>query len=133
MSGQRNRLKDYNISNHRYMELYHYCMQYNEWKEMLARMESGLGSASAEQTTAGNVKTDKIANIAIKRAELDAKCKLIEQTAEETDRSLKEYILAAVTRGDTYNYLSTVKGMPCGRALYYKLRRKFYYLLSKKI
>ena len=133
MPRQRNQLKTYNISKHRYMELYHYCMQYNEWKEMLQDMEDGLRSPSEGQTTAGSRKTDKTATIAIKRAELSAKCKLIEQTAEETDKMLKDYILAAVTRGDTYNYLSTIKGMPCSRNLYYKLRKKFYYSLSQKM
>ncbi|MCM1273208.1 MAG: hypothetical protein NC225_12250 [Clostridium sp.] len=133
MPRQRNQLKSYNISKHRYMELYHYCMQYNEWKEELRDIEDGLRSPSKGQTTSCSSKSDKTATIAIKRAELSAKCKLIEQTAEETDKNLKDYILAAVTRGDTYNYLSTVKGMPCGRRLYYELRRRFYYLLSKKI
>lgn len=108
-------------------------MQYNEWKEELQDIEDGLRSSSEGQTTAGSSKSDKTASLAIKRAELSAKCKLIEQTAEETDKMLKDYILAAVTNeGYTYNYLSTVKGMPCGRNLFYKLRKKFYYLLSKK-
>lgn len=134
MPRQRNQLKTYNISKHRYMELYHYCMQYNEWKEELQNIEDGLRSPSEGQTTAGSSKSDITASLAIKRAELSAKCKLIEQTAEETDKMLKDYILAAATNeGYTYNYLSTVKGMPCGHNLYYKLRKKFYYLLSWKI
>lgn len=134
MARQRNQLKSYNISKHRYMELYHYCMQYNEWKEELQDIEGGLRSPSEGQTTAGSRKSDKTASLAIKRAELSEKCKLIEQTAEETDKILKDYILAAVTNeGYTYNYLSTIKGMPCGRRLYYELRRKFYYLISNKI
>ena len=134
MPRQRNQLKAYNISKHRYMELYHYCMQYNEWKAQLQDIEDGLHSPSEGQTTSGGIKTDKTASLAIKRAELSAKCNMIEQTAEETDRVLKDYILAAVTNeGYTYNYLSTVKGMPCGHNLFYKLRKKFYYLLSGKI
>ncbi len=134
MPRQRNQLKAYNISKHRYMELYHYCMQYNEWKAQLQDIEDGLRSPSEGQTTSGGIKTDKTASLAIKRAELSAKCNMIEQTAEETDRVLKDYILAAVTNeGYTYNYLSTVKGMPCGHNLFYKLRKKFYYLLSGKI
>lgn len=131
MPRHRNQLKSYNISKHRYMELYYYCMQYNEWLDFLKSTE-GL-NAHKDEGGRGAQNTSMVENIAIKRAETMQKCKLVEQTAEETDKALKDYIVAAVTEGYTYNYLVTVKGMPCGRNLYYKLRRKFYYLLSKKV
>ncbi len=33
----------------------------------------------------------------------------------------------------TYRYLRDAKGMPCGDQKYYRTRRKFYWLLDKKI
>lgn len=36
------------------MELYHYCMQNNEWKEEPRDIEDGLRSPSEGQTTAGS-------------------------------------------------------------------------------
>ena len=62
------------------------------------------------------------------------KCKLIEQTAMETDSELYQYIIKAVTNEYvTYKYLQTIMNIPCSRNTYYDRRRKFYYLLSKKI
>lgn len=131
MPRQRNVVASYNISKHRYMELYHYCMQYQEWKEELKDMQ---GLRAHENTGGSNGKSDPTAQTAIRMAELDKRCKIIEDTATETDEQLAAYILAAVTReGNTYKYLSLQKKMPCGHNLFYKLRRKFYYLLSKKI
>ena len=45
--------KKYDISKHRFLELYHFCMQYNEWKDELTQRGStllkGVGSYSKEE------------------------------------------------------------------------------------
>ena len=72
--------------------------------------------------------------LAIKRTELEQKCKIIEQTAIETDAELYQWILEGVTSDyATYRYLRDAKGMPCCKNVYYEQRRRFYWLLSKKI
>ncbi|MCM1090562.1 MAG: hypothetical protein NC092_04595 [Butyrivibrio sp.] len=125
----------YQISKHRFYELYHFCLQYNEWKEELANRCDTVKSIepSAAMAARTNAVSDPTANLSIRRAELAQKCELIEETARETDKGLYRYILQAVTNeGVTYNYLRNVMGMPCGKNMYYNRRRKFYWLLSKK-
>ena len=58
----------------------------------------------------------------------------IEQTAIEADPELYPWILEGVTQDyATYRYLRDAKKMPCGKNMYYERRRRFYWLLSKKI
>ena len=72
--------------------------------------------------------------LAIKRLELEEKCKRIEQTAIEADPDIYQWLLEGVTTEyATYRYLRDAKGIPCGKDLYYDRRRKFYYLMSNKI
>ena len=125
----------YKISKHKFLEAYHFCMQYNEWRDELKYNTDTVGSFDYSrvrvQSSGGG---DATADLGGRRAELSRKCELVEQTAIEADSDIYEYILKAVTNeGVTYHYLNTVCGMPCGRTLYYKLRRKFYFLLSSKL
>lgn len=126
--------KKYNISKHRFWELYHYCLQYNEWKSALKLM-GGLNSVSSDgQPKAKNIKSDPTANAAIKASELQHRCSIIEDTAMAADEELHEYILYAVTNEDvTYNYLNTIRQIPCSSKKYYEARSKFYWLLDKRI
>lgn len=127
-------LKKYNISPHKFMELYHHCMQYNEWKnELMYKADTVKSIQVTDMPTAHNT-SDATQELAFRRAELRAKCELVEQTAIEAGGDIAQYLLRAVTNeGFTYNYLKTVLEMPCGKKMYYDRRRKFYWLLSKKI
>lgn len=130
MPRQRNAVARYNISKHRYLELYHYCMQYKEWKADIKELR-GLCTHDGEPQARGIA--NPTASAAMKAAELSKRCVLIEETANEANEELAQYILSAVTdEACTYNVL-LARGMPCGRTLYYQSRRRFYYLLSKKI
>ena len=127
-------LKKYNISPHRFMELYHYCLQYNEWKDELKYKCDTVRGIEITDMPITHSNSDVTQNLAMRRAELNHKCELIESTAKEADSDLCSYILKAVTNeGITYNYLRMVCNIPCGKNMYYSARKKFYYLLSKKI
>lgn len=127
-------MKKYDISVHRFLELYHYCMQYNEWKEELDKDVSNIKSAEVTDMPVAHNQTDPTSSIAIRRQQIADKCKLIEQTAIEADAALYPYILEAVTNeGVTYRYLKMIREIPCGKKMYYDRRRRFYWLLSKKI
>ena len=81
----------------------------------------------------GTEKSDGTAHLAMKRAELEIKCQLIERTAMEADSEIYPYILKAVTNEHVgYNYLQTIMDSPCSRNTFYDRRRKFYYLMSMK-
>ena len=116
------------------MELYHYCLQYNEWQDELKYKCDTVRSIEITDMPTVHNNSDATQNLAMRRAELSNKCKLIEDTAKEADEELCQYILKAVTNeGITYNYLRMVCNIPCGKNMYYSVRKKFYYLLSKKI
>lgn len=124
----------YWISKHRFYELSHYCMQYNEWKDEYKTLESqspkGVNyDGMPHGTDVGN----PTESIGMRMVELRNKMETIEKTAEETDPILAKYILKAVTNEDvTFNYLKQFMDMPCEKDMYYDRRRKFYWLMSKR-
>lgn len=112
---QKKGLKTYEIPQERFLELRYFCLQYNSWKKEL--------SAIPDVT---------IQSQAMRRFELMEKINLVETTAYEAREDLYPYILKAVTNKHiTFPYLEA-NGIPCGRTLFYEVRRKFYYLLDKK-
>ena len=126
--------KKYGISKHRFLELYHFCMQYQEWKDELKYKKDTVKSLEVRESTGGNRSGDATASLAIRRVEIQKKCELIEQTAIEADDDLYQYIIKGVTTEyASYRYLKTVMDIPCGKDMYYDRRRKFYWLLSRKI
>lgn len=127
--------KQYNISKHRFYELYHFCLQYREWKDMLAYKTDTLKSPSlSNMPIAKGGISDKTSELAIDREDISKKVKLLENTAKETDENLAPYIIKAVTNeGITYNYLSTRMDIPCSKNTWYKIRRKFYYNLNENM
>ena len=127
-------LKKYNISPHRFAELRHHCLQYNEWKDELKYKCDTVKSIEITDMPITHGSSDATQALSIRRAELSSKCEIIEQTAKEADLDLWEYILKAVTNENvTYNYLFMTCNIPCGKKMYYDRRRKFYWLLSQKI
>lgn len=132
---RKNAMKKYNISPYRYMELYYYCLQYQEWKDELLYNTSNIKAIdTSDGSTSGYAKSDVIEKLAIRRKELEDKCDLIESSAREADKDIQEYIIKSVTNeGITYNYLKTIMNIPCGERQWYEIRRKFYWILSKKM
>ncbi len=126
--------KKYDISKHRYMELLHHCLQYPEWKEELKNQTHTVRSVNISDLPVSTVKSNPTEELAIRRLQLRAKCEMIEQTVLETDEELYQYILLGVTEEyASYNYLHMMKDIPCSHNTYYARKRKFFYLLSKKI
>lgn len=122
----------YYIDKHRYYELKHFCLQYNEWKKAYASCSEAIIFASRyELMPADDMPSDLTAKYAIKRAQYAERIKMIELAAKEADDFLYPYILKAVTEGLSYPYLKTRMSIPCGRDMYYDRYRKFFWLLSE--
>lgn len=122
----------YYIDKHRYYELKHFCLQYNEWRKAYASCNEAIIFASKfERTQASNIPSDITAKYGMMRAHYDRRIKLIENTAREADEFLYPYILRAVTEELSYTYLKTKLEIPCGRDMYYDRYRKFFWLLSE--
>ena len=125
----------YYLTKHRFYEVYHYAMQYQEWKDEYRTAEQtmrGIAYDGVKVKSSGS--GDALERVAIRLTELSEKIEMLEAVAKETDKDLSEYILRGVTDEQvTYNYLSMVLHIPCSRNTYYSLRRKFYWLLSERL
>lgn len=121
----------YYIDKHRYYELKHFCLQYNEWRKTYALCnESIIFTSNLDKIPSNNIPSDLTAKYAIKREYYRQRIQLIEKIAKETDDYLYPYILKAVTEGVSYPYLKTRLEIPCSRDMYYDRYRRFFWLLS---
>ncbi|MCI8793326.1 MAG: hypothetical protein HFG38_11140 [Eubacterium sp.] len=126
--------REYKLSKNRYKELYYFCQQYSEWKDMLKCSNHTVKSVVLSGMPGSHSFKDQTSELAEKRVGWQEKIDLVEATAEEADPILKNFIIKAVTNdGVTYTYLSQRMEIPCGKNMYYEKRRKFYWLLDKKL
>lgn len=128
------KLEKYGISKKRYKELCGFCEQYPEWKAFLANNIDALKSKEIDGMPYSNVGllSDQTASLAIKRAEIQNKVDLIENTAKEASPELWEYIIKSVCYEMPYWYIRDIMNAPIGRSLFYDTRRYFFWLLDKK-
>lgn len=125
--------KEYYTTKHEFYVAYHFALQYYEWKAERNSLVN-LGTGGSDSEVQGNSISNPTERKGIKIAELTAKIKMVEDSAAEADPVLAKWILDGVTHEDwSYNYLSAKLGMPCGKNMYYQTRRKFYYILIKKL
>ena len=112
----------YYLSKHRYYELKHFCLQYNEWRELYFYAKTQTLHELDDPTGY--------------YASIMADCKhcmeLVERAAAGTDEVLGRYIFKHVITGTTYETLRLLDAIPCGRELFYEYLRKFYWLLSQE-
>ena len=122
----------YYIDKHRYYELKHFCLQYNEWKKAYASCnEAIIFATNIDKMPSSNIPSDLTAKYAMKKVYYAERIKLIEKAAMEADDFLYTYILRAVTEGLSYTYLKSRLEIPCGRDMYYDRYRRFFWLLSE--
>lgn len=122
----------YYITKHAFYTAYHFALQYSDWVSEYKLLTDSL-KGQGMVVGGGGMPGKPTENTGIKRAELSSRIELIEQTAKEADPDLASFILLGATgeKAD-YKYLARL-GMPCSRGTYYDRRRKFYFLLSRKI
>jgi hypothetical protein len=124
----------YKIDKHRYYELKHFCLQYNHWKDMvemyheMANTSYNVIFVSSKPATNQASKTERTA---LECAAYDSLIDLVDRVAEETDPELGNYILIGVTEGLPYDILKLRYNIPCCRDTYYKLYRRFFWILDK--
>lgn len=123
----------YWIDRHRYYELKHFCLQYPTWKKARSALD-GLSKTSINVIPIS--KTNLISSPTEKCAEArlfySDRINMVEKIAKETDDSLYNYILKAVTEGLSYDYLRAKLNIPCCKDTYYNLYRRFFWLLSRE-
>lgn len=123
---------EYWVEKHRYYELKHFCLQYPIWKKAYAALD-GLSKRSLDLTAiqASNQISDPTVKCAEAKMFYAERIKMIEDIANETDSSLSSYILKGVTEEISYDHLKARLDIPCGKDTYYKLYRRFFWLLNK--
>lgn len=103
----------YELSRHRFAELKHFCLQYDEWKhqhQILTKQSLPPPDSAVPKTAYSQA------------------IRLIEMTAEDTNGELAQYILASVTRDVSISMLH----LPCDSKTFDFYRRKFFWLLSER-
>ncbi|MDR1753436.1 MAG: hypothetical protein LBR74_00825 [Eubacterium sp.] len=123
---------EYWIERHRYYELKHFCLQYPIWKKAYIALD-GFGNRPNEllaftKTVSGSDPTAKCAEARLFYSE---RMEMLKRVATETDSSLSSYVLKAITEGLSYDYLKARLEIPCCKDVYYKLYRRFFWLLNK--
>lgn len=124
----------YYIDKHRYYELKHFCLQYNEWKRAFAEIDGYSASSSMAAIGSGGSSSeiyDPTSKYVMMKNFYARRIGLIEDAAIATDPELHTYIIKAVTEGLSYTHLKTKLDIPCGKDTYYKLYRKFFWILNK--
>lgn len=119
------------VEKHRYYELKHFCLQYPIWKKEYAAL-NGLSKRPSELVPikVPNSIGDPTAKCAEAKSYYSDRIKMVESVAHETDADLSSYILKAVTESISYEHLKTRLDIPCSRDTYYKLYRRFFWLLN---
>lgn len=121
----------YYISKHRYYELKHFCLQYDELKKEREQLLNE--SAKSGWWEKFRVEwSDTTSSRAARCESLMKRIKMIEDCAKLTDPVLSNYILRGVTLGESYDVLRTKCDIPCGRDYYYELYHKFFWILDLK-
>lgn len=129
--------KKYGISKYAFIMTRAYCLQYNEWKEKIRNTSNTVRSVETDKDSVStSPPTDPTANLGNKHMELYTKMELVEDTVMEAvgkNTAMYPYLLKYVTTEDATCFKMQQDGMPYGSTLFYETRRKFYYLLSKKL
>ena len=121
----------YWISKHRYYELKHFCLQYQEWKNTYNNIDiEQLPLINLEFKVDTSKVSNPTENIALLKILLSEKMSIIESAAKQADEYLHNYILKGVTEGLSYDNLRTNLNIPCGKDMYYDRYRKFFWILS---
>lgn len=123
--------RTYYISKHRYYELKHFCLQYNEWRNLIFSRAGFSGKGLKIHIDRQKEFDDPTADEVIFTEEAKKNIDMINTAAASTDDFLKDYILEAVTEEKSYTYLKMIENMPCSRDNFYVLYHKFFWILSQ--
>ena len=125
-------MEKWGISRYRYEELRAFCMQYREWKRELASIPE-ISGQGFDAVAKGKTPSSPTEAIALRRTDLEQRCRIVETAAEEAGPGISEYLLRAVTEEFCGSqYLRERCGMPCGRNYFYNSRRRFFALLNSR-
>jgi len=121
----------YYISKHRYLELKHFCLQYNDWKRGSNDLYFKTSSIIFPGKDDSGKLSDQTGDAAVSNADLDRNVRIVREACEKTDGSLSRYIFIAVTQGLSFTTLKMIYDIPCEKDMYYDRYRRFFWVLDK--
>lgn len=121
------------ISKHEYLMAKHFALQYNDWKKQKTEIESRISYGFK----IGGGHNESVV-FPVEKAQEDAekyifRMSLVEQAAKIAGEDIWEIVLLGVTTECNYEYLRLVKNIPCCKDVYYRMYRKFYWVLNQKL
>lgn len=125
----------YYLPKHTYLACIHYALQYRDWK---ASLDADRDTRGAIRYDKDKVQTtndfDSTSETAMRMLEYNDKCQMIDKLINiACDYSnLDKWVRLGVCYGFPVHKLLQ-EGMPCGKKMYYSIRQRFYYELSKKL
>ena len=125
----------YYLPKHTYLTCIHYALQYRDWKASLDANRDTRGAIRYDKDKIQNGNDyDSISATAIRMVEMEDKGVMIDKCINVAcdSASLEKYLRLGVCYGFTFYQLEE-EGIPCGKNMYYDIRQKFFYELSKKI
>lgn len=123
----------YYLPKETYLTVRHYCRQYPSWEAVLSTDPDTSRAITYDVPrvqTSGD--SDPASEIAIKRAEIARKKKLVDDAVREAAPEIERFLKLGVCYGMSEWDLEGM-GMPCGKDLYYDRMRKFYWILANRI
>ena len=131
MKSELSKRNPYYLPRNRYLELKYYCLQVPKWEEN-CRLYSGLLSRPDNLAAFGKRYGFSDPTFEAMRVvtEFSTKVDRVKKASEQTDPVIGNYIFTAVTKGYSYDAMNANSQIPCGREEWYKLYRKFFYILS---
>ena len=126
----------YYLPKEEYLTAIHYALRYPYLLEELQTLNADTSQAiryDKDRVQTSN-QYDATAEIGIQRAEVRGKIEKIEDALNKAARTQNErkFLRLGVCYGDNFWNLER-KGIKCGKARYYTMRRVFYYILAQKI
>ena len=125
----------YYIPKEDYLTAIHYALGYPLLKEEVETMANTSKGISYEkdkvQSSSGYDSTFEAA-VKIAESNKQHKMQMIDDTIRLVADGMDYWLRLGVCYGLTFDQLKG-KGMPCERDCYYLMRRKFYYVLAKRI
>lgn len=123
----------YYLPKETFLMVVHYCKQYPLWDDELSAL-TDTSKAIAYDTDRVQVSpdSDPTSELAIRRAGISQKKDMVDNTAKRVAGRMWKWLLLGVCYDYPYYYLAE-HGIPCGKDLYYKLRRRFYYEIAKQV
>jgi hypothetical protein len=123
---------DFWIEKHRYYELKHFCLQYPIWIKARDSIV-GMTASPVKLSVLKKTISDPVSKCAEAREHYNrligtVDLALIRSTSDCPE--LEKYLRVGVTKGTGYDYLRVNMDIPCCRESYYKLYRKFFWILN---